>query len=74
MNEALLDRSGAMADAERMRSAHDLIAPHVVGDDGEQVDCTFLRIDTPFEESVDGKGGLVEHVSGRRASVTEALR
>ena len=60
--------------AFRMQEAHDLIAPYVVGDDGESGAYTFLRSDAEFEDSVDGSGGLVEHVEGRHLAVAAALR
>jgi len=68
---------GAFAEdtvAARMQAAHDLIAPWVVGADGEQSPYTFLRNDAEFEDSVDGDDGLIEHVRDRHDAVAAALR
>lgn len=56
-----------------MNDYHDLIAPYVVGPDGEQSGYTLLASDSAFETSVSGNGGLSAHVSSRHAAVNAAL-
>ncbi len=74
-----LDNAAAGAFAEdtvaaRMQAAHDLIAPYVTGADGEQAPYTFLPNDAAFANSVDGSGGLLDHVEDRHDAVAAALR
>ena len=74
--QAALD--GPMAEAtvvSMMRTYHDLIAPYVVGPDGEAAPYTFLRDDGEFEDSlVAGESALEPHIIARRLAVTEALQ
>jgi CotH protein len=57
----------------RLRELHDLVAPHVIGDDGEQPGFTHLTSEQAFLESVDGEAGLAAHVATRHTRVREAL-
>ena len=51
-----------------------LIAPFVVGEDGEASPYTFLKDDEEFEQSVsEGDGALKPHVESRHQAVTDAL-
>ena len=53
---------------------HDLIAPYVVGADGERAGYTFLSSDAEFESSVHGGStALADHITARHAAVTDAL-
>ncbi len=65
--------AGPFADGrieERLREAHELVAPHVVGADGERPGYTLLREPGAFEGSL---AELVAHVVSRRAAVADAL-
>lgn len=55
---------------KRFQAAHDLIAPYVVGPEGEIEGYTFLSSDAAFEGSVTD---LVAHVNGRQAAVADYL-
>ncbi|MBN1772734.1 MAG: CotH kinase family protein [Deltaproteobacteria bacterium] len=54
----------------RLREAHALVAPHIVGADGEQPRYTLLRDAGAFEASLEM---LTTHVDSRRAAATAAL-
>ena len=59
--------------AARMRAMHELIAPFVVGPDGEVEGYSHLSSEQAFSESIDGSGGLAAHIVGRHERVREAL-
>jgi spore coat protein H len=61
------------AAAARLRQMHELIAPSVVGPDGETSAHTTLSSEAAFNDSVDGETGLIQHLATRRARVSEAL-
>ena len=73
LEAALLGAFEASALEQTMSAYHALIAPFVVGDDGEQAPYTNLSGANSFEASVVGAGGLVEHVQARHEAVSEAL-
>jgi hypothetical protein len=58
---------------DRLRRHHELIAPYVVGPDGESAPYTNLRDASAFENALSGPGGLLEHVEIRRDDVEDAL-
>ncbi len=58
------------ASAVEFTAARDLIAPHVIGADGELPDYTFLTSDDQFTAA---HAGLLEHVLARQAAVAEFL-
>ncbi len=55
---------------ERFQAAHDLIAPYVIGPEGEIEGHTFLASDASFEDSV---GELSAHVEARKVDVATFL-
>jgi hypothetical protein len=55
---------------ERLREAHELVGPHVVGGEGEQPGYTMLRDPEAFEGSLEE---LEAHVVSRRAAAADAL-
>lgn len=55
---------------ERLRATHDLVAPHVVGPEGELPGYTWLRDPDAFTSSLDA---LQAHVDLRHTAVAEAL-
>ncbi|MBI2897440.1 MAG: CotH kinase family protein [Deltaproteobacteria bacterium] len=55
------------ATEDRLRAAHELIAPFVVGADGEQVGYTFLGSDEDFDSELER---IVDHVRSRAAAAT----
>lgn len=57
----------------RAQAYHDLIAPYVVGDDGEQAPYSNLRDQSEFEESLVGRAGLLTHIQGRHQTVADVL-
>ncbi len=64
---------GAFAEAQvqaQFKAAHALIAPYVVGDEGEQQGYSHLRNAGDFEKELDR---LLEHVTSRHAAVREVL-
>lgn len=64
-----LDTTSALA-----QTYHDLIAPYVVGADGEQPGYTFLSNDAAFETSISGgSNAIADHIADRHAEVTAAL-
>lgn len=54
----------------RFTAAHELIAPYVIGDEGELPDYTFLASDAAFTDALDG---LLQHVEQRQQEVAEFL-
>jgi len=73
LEAALLGAFEAVALEARMTAYHDLIAPFVVGAEGEAAPYTNLANSSEFEQSVDGGGGLTEHVADRHEAVVDAL-
>lgn len=61
---------GVDAFRARAEELHELIAPHMVGEDGESSTHTNLSSERAFEESVDE---LVEHVESRHELVESVL-
>jgi spore coat protein CotH len=57
----------------RIRTEYTLIAPHVVGPEGEQAGHTYLTNPAQFDDSVFGSNGLVTYVQSRFAAVRRAL-
>ena len=70
-------RGGAFDEATvvaRMRAYHDLIAPYVVGEDGEQAPYSFLSSDAEFEGSLDSTATALEpHLAERHAAIAAAI-
>ena len=65
--------SGAFAESDlqaRLAAAHELIAPYVVGNDGELATHTVLSSSAAFSSSVDA---IMTHVASRHAAVAAAL-
>jgi len=59
---------------ERMDAFHELVAPYVVGPDGETAPYTFLKDASDFENSLNvGKDALKPHVETRHEAVKLAL-
>ncbi len=58
---------------DRVQTLHDLIRPHVIGDDGESPTYTSLSSEDAFDESAEDDEGLLAHVRERHAVVGEAL-
>ena len=59
--------------AKRARQLHALVAPYVVGPQGERETHTTITSAEAFKQSVDGPNGLVEVVRKRQAEVRGAL-
>ena len=58
----------------KMKAYHDLIAPYVIGPDGETAPYTFLRRSEEFETSITGSPEALEpHVRDRHAAVRQEL-
>ncbi len=58
----------------RIERYHELLAPYVVGPEGEQAPYSFVRSPTAFEGSlVGGPDALMPHVVARHQAVREAL-
>ena len=57
----------------KARQYHDLIAPYVTGDDGEQYPYSFLSSASDFDDSLTGAGGPEEHLAARHAAIGAAL-
>jgi hypothetical protein len=57
----------------RVRALHALIAPHVVGPQGERPSHTTVSSPAAFEGAIDGPGGLLESMATRHAAVRAAL-
>lgn len=65
--------AGAFSQASvepQIRALHDLVAPYVMGTDGEITGYTFLSDPTAFASSVDT---LVSHVQSRQTAVQQVL-
>lgn len=58
----------------RARALHALIAPHVVGPDGERDGSRTIRSAEAFEAAIDGPGGLAEIIARRHQRIREALQ
>jgi hypothetical protein len=58
----------------RLRQRRDLIAPFVLGLEGEQAGYTFLTSPTAFDEALLGNNGLMSTVTRQAQTVQEALR
>lgn len=58
---------------ERVQTLHELIRPHVVGEEGESPTYTTLSSEAAFEQSAEDGAGLIAHVETRHAVVLEAL-
>lgn len=72
--DGVLQGAFAIASVQaNLQQAHDLVAPYVVGAEGEQSPYTFLRDQAAFEQSLSGPTGLLVHVEARHQAVTEAL-
>jgi spore coat protein CotH len=59
--------------SDRVKELHELITPHVVGDDGETPSYTSLSSQSAFLASVEEGVGLLAHVEARHELVAEAL-
>jgi len=57
----------------RARELHELVAPYVVGEQGERRPRTTLSVPVAFERSLDGPDGLLPGVERRRAEIRDAL-
>jgi spore coat protein H len=58
----------------RLRARRDLIAPHVIGPDGEQPGYTFLANAAAFDQALAGGSGLMASVTRQAQLAQEALR
>jgi len=58
----------------RVRLRRDLIAPYVLGVEGEQPGYTFLTSPAAFDEALLGSSGLMNAVTRQAQTVQEALR
>lgn len=54
----------------RFTAAHELIAPYVIGEEGELPGYTFVESDAAFTDALDG---LLQHVEQRQQEVAEFL-
>jgi hypothetical protein len=68
--EAAADEYHPATWAPRVQAAHDLIAPYVVGPDGEQPGYTFLQSDADFTQAL---AELLAHVEARQQDVAAYL-
>jgi spore coat protein H len=59
--------------ARRARQLHAMVAPYVVGAQGERASHTTLSSADGFTQAVDGPGGLLELVRKRQTDIREAL-
>lgn len=59
---------------DRVQELHELILPHVIGEEGESPSYTSLSSESAFEESAEDGAGLLAHVESRHAVVLEALQ
>ncbi|MFY0571237.1 CotH kinase family protein [Archangium lansingense] len=57
----------------RMREAHELIAPYVVGENAEQAGYTFISNAQAFEDSLSGTNGLLNFAAKRQTEVEAAF-
>ena len=58
---------------KRARELHALVAPSVVGPQGERPSHTTVGSAAAFEQSLDGPGGLLDQIRRRREAVRAAL-
>ena len=64
-----LERVSSLAEAH-----HTLIAPYVVGEEGESSPYTFLRNESAFEQSLTSDNdGIITHVDARHRAIVSAL-
>ena len=73
LSEAMEGAFDLDAFSARARELHELIAPYVVGAEGERTTHTTLSSPEGFESSVDGPQGLIARVRERQALVRAAL-
>jgi hypothetical protein len=73
LSDALEGLAAPAAFEQRAKALHRLIAPSVVGPQGERPGHTTVSSPAAFEGSVDGPGGLVEKMRTRREQVRTAL-
>lgn len=73
LEHALGGLFGEAQGAARLRQLHTLIAPYVLGDEGEQPGYTYVPSTAAFLDSVDGASGLAAHLRTRQARVRAAL-
>jgi len=73
VQEALEGLGGEAAAVERMKQMHDLVRPHVVGDEGELATHTTVTSEEAFLDAVEGPSGLATFYRGRHVRVREAL-
>ena len=73
LEAALVGAFEADALKEKMQRYSDLIAPRVVGDDGEVSPDTNLQSASDFNGSLAGNSGLFDHVDERHEAVQDAL-
>jgi spore coat protein H len=75
--ELLVESQGGLfeegAASRRLRELHDLVAPHVVGEQGEVAGFTTISSAAAFLASIDGETGLIAHFAARRTRVADAL-
>jgi len=71
--EAIQGAFAVDAFAERARQLHTLVAPWVVGSDGERTSHTTISSPEAFETSVEGPSGLVDVVERRHATIRATL-
>lgn len=57
----------------RLRAAHELIAPYVVGENAEQQGYTFISSPQVFEDSLTGTNGLLNFAATRQSEVEAAF-
>ena len=73
LEEALGELFEVEAASKRLRELHELIAPHVVGTDGERPTHTTISSAEAFEQSIDGEGQLIDHIATRHELVRSIL-
>ena len=74
VQEALDGGFGEAQVLAKARAYHALIAPYVMGDDGEQAPYSNLSNQAEFEQSLEGgRAGLVTHIQGRHVTVSQVL-
>ena len=57
----------------RLQTLHELIAPHLIGDQGEQEGYTTITSAEAFTNSVAGEDGLAAHLQSRYEVISTAL-
>lgn len=73
LQNALEGSFAAETFAQRARALHNMIAPFVVGPQGERPSHTTVSAADAFTQSLDGPGGLLEVAERRRALIRAAL-